>query len=178
MQVGKRLLQLMLPVPIIFFVSQKKFSITRIEGNSMNPTLEDKDIVLISKDLSVINRNDVLIFKSPLKEGEKICKRLIALPGDLVKPKYKDKKVLIPEGHCWIEGDGTGTDSNKFGVISIGLVDAVVLYKIYSENKNRTWNLPAFDFNRLMNGRLEIKESVVDLFSSEMMEALGYWKKR
>lgn len=39
---------------------------------------------------------------------------------------YKEPYIRVPEGHCWVEGDHTGSsmDSNSFGPVSLGLITA------------------------------------------------------
>ncbi len=60
--------------------------------------------------------------RSPDKQGQQIVKRVIAREGDIVIPRNADRPpVLIPQGHCWVEGDNadTSSDSNRYGPVSI-----------------------------------------------------------
>ena len=45
--------------------------------------------------------------------------------------------VQVPKGHCWIEGDNTtmSADSNRFGAVPLGLVDARVLCVVWPPNR-------------------------------------------
>lgn len=53
----------------------------------------------------LLKRGDVVSIMSPKNPRECFLKRVIGLPGDLVKTiHYKKKYVLVPKGHCWIEG--------------------------------------------------------------------------
>jgi signal peptidase I len=48
---------------------------------------------------NVIQRGDVLSLISPKNVNEFFIKRVIGLPGDIVKTiRYKEKYVLVPEG--------------------------------------------------------------------------------
>lgn len=74
---------------------------------------------------TIIQRGDVVSLISPKNVKECFIKRVIGLPGDVVRTiRYKDRFVKVPEGHCWIEGDNfkASYDSNSFGCIPIGLV--------------------------------------------------------
>lgn len=59
---------------------RKGYSIHPISGTSMRPTLTEKDMVLIKKDLTVL-RYDVIAFSIKEEDG-KFVKRVIGLPGD------------------------------------------------------------------------------------------------
>jgi len=64
-----------------------------IAGNSMNPTLKDGEIVLVSKlsyRFSDIQRNQIIIFNS---NGKSYIKRVIGLPGE--KVEYMDGVLYI-----------------------------------------------------------------------------------
>ena len=47
--------------------------------------------------------------------------------------RYREQYVLIPPGHCWIEGDDPSHsyDSNDFGPVPLGLVRARVAHVIW-----------------------------------------------
>jgi signal peptidase I len=73
----------------------------------------------------IIQRGDVVSLISPKNVKECFIKRVIGLPGDIVKTiRYKEKYVRVPEGHCWIEGDNYSSsyDSNSFGCIPMALL--------------------------------------------------------
>ena len=53
--------------------------------------------------------------KDPQKH---IIKRIIGFEGDIIRnDKYSSREVVIPRGHCWVEGDNTAasSDSIKYG---------------------------------------------------------------
>ncbi|WP_122645189.1 signal peptidase I [Enterococcus mediterraneensis] len=61
-----------------------------VEGNSMETTLNQGDMVLVEK-ISPIHRFDVVVFQLP--SGTTYIKRVIGLPGDIVA--YKNDKLYI-----------------------------------------------------------------------------------
>jgi len=62
----------------------------------------------------------------------------MALPGDKIVPlRKKDQLVPVPEGHVWIEGDEAfhSRDSNSFGTVPIGLIEAKVTYILWPPSR-------------------------------------------
>lgn len=70
---------------IVFLVRNFLFSPTVVSGESMSPTFEKDDKVLINK-LSDIERFDIVVFDAP-DEDSFYIKRVIGLPGDTIKVK-------------------------------------------------------------------------------------------
>lgn len=113
----------------------------------MKPTLFSDNILICNKIASRINRlsrNDIVIAIHPSNPQNLICKRLIALPGDIVlmnSPKeIKDDEgssdtetIFIKPGNCWLEGDNriNSTDSRNYGQIPMGLIKSKVWARIY-----------------------------------------------
>lgn len=80
---------------ILVVVLIKTFVVSpiRVNGASMDPTLNDKDIMLldeISYRFSDIERFDIVVVK---EEDEYLVKRVIGLPGETVE--YKNDKLYI-----------------------------------------------------------------------------------
>ena len=80
---------------ILVVVLIKTFVVSpiRVNGTSMDPTLNDKDIMLldeISYRFSDIERFDIVVVK---EEDEYLIKRVIGLPGETVE--YKNDKLYI-----------------------------------------------------------------------------------
>jgi len=68
----------------------------QVDGNSMFPNFHDGDYLLtdkISYHLSDPKRDDVVIFTAPRNEDYDYIKRIIALPGEMVK--LEEEKILI-----------------------------------------------------------------------------------
>ncbi|KAF8346688.1 peptidase S24/S26A/S26B/S26C [Amanita rubescens] len=129
--------------PLAITLSQM-ISINHIKGRSMQPTLNPdsspwKDIAVFDR-LSVYigrpcQRGDIVVVKSPSDPKRMLVKRIIALQGDVVKtrPPCQESEVSIPQGHIWIEGDEPfhTEDSNLFGPVPLGLVDAKLAFLIW-----------------------------------------------
>jgi inner membrane protease subunit 2 len=116
----------------------------------VNTTENNKDFVFVLRLFSlkhlfneplveeVINRGDIVSIKSPKNANECYLKRIVGMPGDLVKTiNYKHDYVMVPEGHCWIEGDNfkRSYDSNSFGCVPLALVLGKAHYIIYPFNR-------------------------------------------
>ena len=141
-------------VLIITFLYQP----VRVEGTSMLPRLEDHDRLFINKfvyRISAIHRDDVVVFHYPRDPEKSYIKRVIALPGDLLridrgrvwlngKPlredyvpeEYRDMKsmaeILVPEDNYFMMGDhrSISSDSREFGPVDRDLIygKAVFVY--------------------------------------------------
>lgn len=103
----------------------------------LNPDASQTDYVFLSR-FAVRNlqveRGDVVSLMSPKNPEQKLIKRVVGLQGDLINTLgYKKAVVVVPEGHCWIEGDHTGNslDSNHFGPVSLGLITAKATYILW-----------------------------------------------
>ena len=69
------------------------FSPIRVTGDSMVPTLQDGNIMILNKigyRIKGLNRFDIVVINY---DNEKIIKRVIGLPGDTVE--YKEDKLYI-----------------------------------------------------------------------------------
>lgn len=107
--------------------------VARVDGASMQPVLNPDrvtDYVFLSRWAArnyTVNRGDVVSLVSPRDPSQKIIKRIVGLPGELVHTLgWRRPLVTLPPGHLWVEGDHTGhtLDSNSFGPVSLGLVTA------------------------------------------------------
>lgn len=97
---------------------------TIVSGQSMYPTLEDKDYLLINKlsyNKEIPNRGDILVFKSGLIDNKtshkkNLVKRVIALPGE---------HILIKNNEVYINGKYLSEDYLN-DVYTDGDIDIVV----------------------------------------------------
>lgn len=55
------------------------------QGSSMLPTFHDGDRLLLSKNVSDLQRFDIIHFKFPLDEDKTYIKRIVGLPGERVE---------------------------------------------------------------------------------------------
>ncbi|OQS06275.1 mitochondrial inner membrane protease subunit [Thraustotheca clavata] len=133
-------------IPIGLAFNALVLSFGRVEGRSMQPTLNpsdtDRELVLLDK-FSVqvahrVARGDVIVLKSPSDPSELLTKRLIAIEGDWVEGR-SGRRVVVPAGKCWIEGDNgeLSDDSNSFGCVPMALIEARVAAVVWPLNHLR-----------------------------------------
>ncbi|WP_459502621.1 signal peptidase I [Bacillus sp. C1] len=79
---------------IAFIVRGILFTPSLVQGESMMPTLENNERVLVNKvgfHIQGLNRFDIIIFHG--NEGYDLVKRVIGLPGDTIE--YKDDTLYV-----------------------------------------------------------------------------------
>nr|XP_027065979.1 mitochondrial inner membrane protease subunit 2-like isoform X1 [Coffea arabica]XP_027065980.1 mitochondrial inner membrane protease subunit 2-like isoform X1 [Coffea arabica] len=111
-------------------VSDRYFSIVPVRGYSMSPTFNPQissytgsltdDRVLVEKfclEKYKFSCGDVVVFCSPSNHREMHIKRITALPGDWISTPHSYDAIVVPKGHCWVEGDNSvfSLDSRSFG---------------------------------------------------------------
>lgn len=102
----------------------------RVSGDSMNPTLEDNDILLLEKQ-DKYYRFDIIVFH---RDGYDYIKRIIGLPGE---------HLQIRDGHIYINGallqDYYAEEPIE---MQAGLIDNVILgedeYFVLGDNRNNS----------------------------------------
>ena len=151
-----------LGIPTAIVLLDNTFYAAMVQGESMQPLLnpEDdtgQDIVLLSRlhrRSFNYQRGDVVVITSPRDPTSMMIKRIIGLSGDTVRSQSRfpgDRFVLIPPGHCWIEGDhaSCSLDSNVHGPVPIGLIAAKAIAVIWPV---RRWKVlqPAYPQDRVI----------------------------
>ncbi|MEH7273065.1 signal peptidase I, partial [Neobacillus vireti] len=111
-----------------------------VDGESMNPTLQDKDHMVVTK-IGNPKRFDIVVFHAP--DGSDYIKRVIGLPGDRIE--YKND-VLYINGMAYNEpylekykkrlNEGTLTDSFTLEETAVGS-DTVPKDSIFVMGDNR-----------------------------------------
>lgn len=128
-------------VIIITVILIRSFLVTpiKVDGDSMYDTLKDGELMIlnkIDKTLNGIDRYDIVVFNY---EGEKLIKRVIGLPGEIIScengkiyingkslgDKYGSnetsdfKQMKIPKGEYYVLGDNRNIskDSRYIGTI-------------------------------------------------------------
>lgn len=89
---------IVITVLVVLGCKQFLFAPIKVQGASMYPTYEDKEVIIVSK-ISKIERFDQIVFQSPT-EDELYIKRVIGLPGDTVEMK---DDVLYVNGKAYEE---------------------------------------------------------------------------
>jgi len=92
---------LIIAVLLAFVIRYFLFAPIVVDGESMMPTLNDQDRMIVNKlnyKISDPKRFDIIVFHAP--EGKDYIKRIIGLPGDTLE--YKDD-VLYINGKAYAE---------------------------------------------------------------------------
>lgn len=91
----RRIISIVLLAIVLAFVFRSfMFASYIVDGESMEPTLYDGNLLMVNKvvyDLAGVDRFDVIVFHA--NEKEDYVKRVIGLPGDEIE--YKDDKLYI-----------------------------------------------------------------------------------
>ncbi|MGC8834490.1 MAG: signal peptidase I [Armatimonadota bacterium] len=124
------------------------FQVSRVEGDSMFPTLKDGQYTLVNKlvyRLHPPERGDVIVFRSPQEPDRDYIKRVVALPGETIeirngwviinglklkepyvnnRPDYSRPAEKILPKHLFVLGDNrqNSSDSHLWGQLPFNLV--------------------------------------------------------
>ena len=146
---------------ILTIILVRLFIVTpvRVDGPSMNDTLHDGDILLLDKYDNKYERFEIVVFNY---NGERLIKRVIGLPGEVVS--YKNNRLYIngneiednyglgytedfelknlnltkiPDNEYLVMGDNRNDslDSRYFGTISKDKILGSVKYRLFPFNK-------------------------------------------
>ncbi|XP_019161226.1 PREDICTED: mitochondrial inner membrane protease subunit 2-like [Ipomoea nil] len=128
---------------IAITISDRYANVVSLKGVSMAPTFNPHGDGLLTRDRVLMEKlclgkyefsqGDVVVFRSPSNHQEKHLKRITALPGDWIGTPHSYDAVIIPEGHCWVEGDNAASsfDSRSYGPIPLGLICGRVTHIIW-----------------------------------------------
>lgn len=131
---------------LAFLCTNFLFAPTTVKGESMSPTFEDKDKVLISK-ISEIERFDIIVFNAP-DSDERYIKRVIGLPGDTIE---MDNDILYVNGKAFKE---KYLDENREETPLSKLTENFTLEELTGESR-----VPEGKLFVLGDNRLESKDS-------------------
>ena len=151
------LLETLIIAAILFAGINAVSSRIRVKSISMQPTLYEKDFVLVNKlsyEFGEPERGDVIVFEYPLNpDVEPYIKRVIGLPGDRVEVKSGTVIVngeplrepytkappnytgawSVPDGSLFVLGDNRNysSDSHQWGMVPIENVMGKALFVYY-----------------------------------------------
>jgi signal peptidase I len=144
---------------INILIREHVFAITKIEGQSMMPTLENQQRVYLNRlayEFDEPERGDIVVFPAP-NDTRDYVKRIIGLPGDVIeirggtlylngeeqKEEYIDAvtsdfpATTVPEGCVFVMGDnrhpGASLDSRdpRVGFLPINILKGRVDFVLY-----------------------------------------------
>src|SRR6266702_3478345 len=81
---------------LMFLVIRLAVQNFNIEGMSMEPTLHDKELILVDKWSYLFHaptRGDVIVFVAPPEPSQDYIKRIVAVPGDTIT--IRDTTVIV-----------------------------------------------------------------------------------
>ena len=148
-----------------------------VSGDSMLPTLHDKDRVLIQKisgEFAHYDPDDIITFNFTDSEGnhEYVIKRIVGVPGDHVvidpikgtwvngnlkypiperyKNWFKANDFVLGPSEYFVQGDNTAVsrDSRTFGTIDGQDIIGSVVKVFHSENAGQGVSVPAYGRNK------------------------------
>jgi signal peptidase I len=128
---------------IYFLVRTFLFENYRVVGQSMVPTLQNNQFLVVSKldyRLHKPRRGDIIVFRDPYNRERKLIKRIIGLPGENVEVqdgqvlidqeridepyiadlgRYNQGSTPIPDGQYYVLGDNrnNSSDSHTWGLL-------------------------------------------------------------
>ena len=113
-------------------------------GPSMLPTFgPERELLLVenlSPQLRSLRRGDVVVAFSPIHPRQRVCKRIVALPGDAEPPLFplaRTRRLPLPPGYLWLQGDNlsNSTDSRSYGALPYCLVRGRAIMRLWPPSK-------------------------------------------
>ena len=152
------IISIVVALAIAFLVREYVFTIVRVDGPSMQPTLEDSDILFVNRFMYEPKNSDIIIFHPITNSEVAYVKRVIAVEGqevyidpydgtvyvddvaieeDYIKAPIENvgrKKypMVIPPDHVFVLGDNrnNSTDSRDLGAVPKDSIMGKVIFRI------------------------------------------------
>lgn len=85
------LIEVIITLIILLMIMTTIVGVSRVDGDSMEPTLSNKDLITFNRLAKNYEVGDVVAIKMP--SGDKYVKRIVAMEGDVVE--IKDGKLFV-----------------------------------------------------------------------------------
>ena len=150
----KELIPYVVVIVIFLIIRAYIFIPILVHGDSMSPTLEDKNFLILNKMDHSYERFQIVVFKH---SNQLLIKRVIGLPGETIEVKqgvlyingeeFEDPLApitydftfngKIPEGSYFVMGDNRNNsiDSRKLGAISEDRIEGVLGFRVFPFKK-------------------------------------------
>ncbi|KAI0404202.1 mitochondrial carrier [Xylaria palmicola] len=178
-------------VPIVITFNTFVLELAWIKGPSMYPFLNSEKDQTTRKDAVVnlkykaqdaLQCGMIVTFWNPLKPEAMTVKRIVGLPGDIIKTRspYPVPMVTIPPGHVWVQGDGgerDSLDSNNYGPIATGLIIGKVTHLLWPLHRAGRYLTPGGFTSTVIIMRYSLSSTPPDLYYSSvfaMSSGYGY----
>lgn len=82
-------------VLVVFLIFALLFRAVGVDGDSMKPTLHDKDWVAVAGAVTDFEYGDIVVINQPWRRNVPIIKRVIAVGGDTVNIDFQKNEVYV-----------------------------------------------------------------------------------
>ena len=132
-KVVKEILSYALIIILVLLFKHYIMSPIRVDGDSMNPTLKNGDIMLLNEiGKKSIDRFDIVVIDT---EEDVIVKRVIGLPGDRIK--YVDNKLYVNDKE--VEEPYEHDVTHNFELLELGTDNVPINeYFVLGDNRNNS----------------------------------------
>ncbi len=128
-------------IPIRYFLFQPFL----VRGQSMEPNFRDGDYLIVdelSYRLREPQRGEVIVFKYPENPSQRFIKRIIALPGEILKIEEGKIKIFTKEGVRVLDEEDYLPNLETLGGIEITLEQDE--YFVLGDNRNYSFDSRRF----------------------------------
>lgn len=132
---------------VALFCSRFILGVSFVNGKSMQPTLENQQLLLVWKWQYQPQLQDVVVTDGENATGRSLVKRVWALPGQHVQIQNNEAFVdgvkipgiihtlqpvdlIVPQNHCFLLGDNlqSSVDSRSIGTLSLSHIEGKVIF--------------------------------------------------
>ena len=147
--------------PVVVLFSDTICTVQYMEDTSMEPRVPQGTLAVVTRSIRTrdLLRGEVLRLNEPDTNAQ-LIRRLVGLPGDLVRTRTGNNLVALPNGFVWVETDNPNVqgahsrDSNHFGPVPVALINGRVRSalphgpvekvsahpRVFPHERSGTWN--------------------------------------